>query len=207
MKYDNGKHLLAAKRWTVALGGCCFSPHREGDVRPYSKSWASQRAVRCTWCMENTSEHQESSKKGGAKCTKSSLAGQDLLDKLGYYRKLIFEHLFFHYTSGSTLYCSIRIPTPEIQLHGSIPALCCQHRLQASSQSGACWSSSKYWMYAAGWPNFVSLCLLSMSQMTVILFIYNYLMNCEKFCELFLSGLKLKCMVLGHHCPELAGGL
>lgn len=46
--------------------------------------------------------------------------------------------------------------------------------------------------------NSAPLCPLSMHPMTVILFIYNYLLNCKKFCEFRFSGLKLKCMVLGH---------
>lgn len=62
--------------------------------------------------MENTLGHQERSSRGGAKRIKSSLARQVLLDELGNYGKLIFEHLFFlsalHYTAGS----SVRIPTP-----------------------------------------------------------------------------------------------
>lgn len=49
----------------------------------------------CNVHMENTSAHQERINRGGAKGTKSSLTGQVLMDELGNYGKLIFEHSFF----------------------------------------------------------------------------------------------------------------
>lgn len=153
--------------------------------------------------MENTSGHQERSN-GWSKMHQvqpgwTSAAGWTCqLWKTGFWTLVLLKCM--------PLYCRFKCKNThsEIQLHGSIPALCCQHRVQASSQSGACWSLRKYWMYAAGWFNSASLRPLSMRPMTVILLIYNYLLNCEKFCEFCFSGLKLKCIVLEHRLIVLS---
>lgn len=121
--------------------------------------------------------------------------GQLLLDELGNYGKLIFENLFFlsalHFTAGS----SVKIPMPLWNTTAWKHA--CFMLPPQSAGFFPKWSLLVR-MYAVGWLNSASLCPLSMSPVTMILIIYNYLLNCEKFCEFCLSWLKLKCMVLGH---------